>query len=417
MRRTFEVRLRRDELAVAYGSAPRREQAALLERLGPLRAPFARFFDAEERRTPLNAAEIVEAFDRCTRETATDEVLALLHLLQPGGAHVGAADVLRLCEHLRARTAAAARLAGSLLPHDDAFGSGGDFQKTAHATTHAAMVAAPMVRTCKTGTMEVTARHGSQQAAAAYGYVQDGLDAARLNEQLRRHGFAYVPLSQLGFPYSATLRAARKQLWIEASQEVQRSARELGSWCRGVRESRVPIDIFKVVSPNAHVLAPLHHTTGVPHLSMIPYVMAIYLARGTCGCIVHAYDGIDELSNATSLGGGEPNNVVVRFARDEVTIAEMAPEDAGFARADIAEIAEADDATGDAERFRRVLDGSDRGARRDFLLLNAAVLLAAAGKTSGATLAGELRSGAQEIARSIDSGFARRNLEALVACR
>jgi anthranilate phosphoribosyltransferase len=323
-------------------------------------------------------------------------------------------------DHLRervARFAASSGLSLDLAPHDHAFGSGGDFRKTGHATTGACILAAPAVPICKTGTTNVTAEHGSSHVARQLGVLETVPCASRLNRQLASFGFAFVPLPSLGVPYSDALRAARRRLWRDASDALQAATTGPSGWQDVVRTTDVPLDVFKVVSPNAQVLGPEHHTTGVCHLGMLPYVLGIYLHLGTTGLVVHCYDGVDELSNASSdPRPGAPNNLVVRMGRDQVTIAEVGPEDLGLRRCALDDIAEQPDVRDDAASFLRVLAGAETGPRRDFLVANAALLLVAAERTGagGGDLAGDLWAGVRASEELIDSGAAHRNYRRLL---
>jgi anthranilate phosphoribosyltransferase len=65
------------------------------------------------------------------------------------------------------------------------------------------------------------------------------------------------------------------------------------------------------------------------------------------------------------------------------------------------------DAAENAEMIRRILEG-ERGPRRDFVRINAAVALVAAGR------AVDFAEGARLAAEAIDSGAARAKLDALI---
>jgi anthranilate phosphoribosyltransferase len=84
------------------------------------------------------------------------------------------------------------------------------------------------------------------------------------------------------------------------------------------------------------------------------------------------------------------------------------PRDLGFARASLDDLRGGDPAD-NAAITRAILEGRDRGPRRDVVLLNAAAALVAGG------LAADLPRGVARAAESIDSGAAARALEALVA--
>src|SRR5512143_2442099 len=423
MTRHHEV-LSKGELAALYAGADRGESAHrdLLARLGPLRRPFSAFLRAERKLDPLPPAELVALFDGCAdpRRGAAD-LARRLSLLSPGNGQVGFRQVNQLVDHCRAlvRDVLAPRWGErSLLPHDHAFGSGGDFYKTGHATTAASVVVAPAVRMCKTGTTNVTSEHGSVHAVRAFGYDASALDVGELNRRLADWGFAFIPLGALGLPYSDALVAAREKLWARWVATVAPDRRQVSSdWQAMLRGTDIPIDIFKVVVPNAQPLDPRHHSTGVCHLSLLPYVLGIYLHLGTTGVILHSFDGIDELSTASSDPSPHvPNNLVVQVEADRVTIAEIGPEDLGVRRAELSEIVQESSLDREAAGFWRVVTGEERGARRDFIVTNAAAFLVAAGRvgTTGGPVE-QLRAGVRAAERLIDSGASHRAFRGLLA--
>jgi len=81
--------------------------------------------------------------------------------------------------------------------------------------------------------------------------------------------------------------------------------------------------------------------------------------------------------------------------------------DFGVARAPLAALAGGDPAT-NAQIIRGILAG-ERGPRRDFVCINAAAALVAAGRTAN------FKEGARLAAEAIDSGAARARLDALIA--
>ena len=114
--------------------------------------------------------------------------------------------------------------------------------------------------------------------------------------------------------------------------------------------------------------------------------------------VVHGQDGMDELTTTTnswaaSLEGGKVREI------------EIAPEDAGVARATMDKL-KGGDAAHNADAIRQVLAGR-RDAFRDIVVLNSAAALMVAGK------AGNLKDGAAMAVESIDGGKARKALELL----
>jgi anthranilate phosphoribosyltransferase len=418
-----EWKLSRSEVESLYLNFDSESATSILPKLGPLERVFSNFIENERSLTPLDDGELIALFDSCTDPNQhVPDIIAALRKLAPGKGHVGFRQVNTLISHLRQRVhwhAEKNNLDLDLLPHDDTFGSGGDYSKTMHATTAAAIIVAPKVTICKTGTTNVTSPHGSTHFIAELGYKETAnLDT--VNRQLREHGFAYVSLATLGFPYSTGLKAARMAIWVDAMDKLREYQMKNLDPQQVLPTLDITLDIFKVVSPNARVLDPVHHSTGVSHLSMIPYVLATYLFsdadhehRGQTGVISHCYCGIDEISNAGSDAmRGLPNNLVVRVEREEIVVAEFSPEDVGMRRVGLMEISSHATLAHEVKSFWNVLLGEERGAIRDFLAVNAALLLIA-GKatTSNQSFVSQLRAAIQEVQiELLEMGLAYRNL-------
>jgi anthranilate phosphoribosyltransferase len=241
------------------------------------------------------------------------------------------------------------------------------------------------------------------------------LSVARLNNELERFGFAFVPLSTLGFPYSQALKEARGHLWYEAREQLTKiCAIGAPGWQTAMQETAIPLDIFKIVSPNAQVLHPQHHSTGVCHLNMIPYVLSLYLHLNSQGIIVYSRDGIDELATASSnLDPQNKNNLLIWVRANDVIITECTPENLGFARATLNDIAEEENLSATNDDFWQIITGQARGPKRDFLVANAALLLVAAEykelPTSNDDLIEQLRQAIQLVEAQIASGQAGEN--------
>lgn len=378
------VVLKKCELRSLYNGASEQERYRVLTKLGPLKNTFSTFLDTEENLERLDFQKIAHLFDSCFDSgVSVDGLCNVLYELSPGNGAIGHHEVNAIVDHLRLQVRQRLAQRGKPLPlaeHDHAFGSGGDFVKTIHATTSACIILSPIVHFCKTGTMNVTSHYGSSQIVAGMGYAENEFTPSDINYLLSQYGFAFVSLSSLGVPYSQSLKEARKLLWDDTVSLIQqRRSTESGAWRHALQMTDVPLDIFKIVSPNAQLLNPRHHSTGVCHLKMIPYVLSIFLHLDTEGVITHAYDGIDEISNA-SVDSIYPNNLIVRVGKEDVTIVEFSPEDIGIARCAPAAIAEDDTIGAEAEEFWRIVSGASIGARRDFLIANAAALLVANGK-------------------------------------
>jgi anthranilate phosphoribosyltransferase len=115
--------------------------------------------------------------------------------------------------------------------------------------------------------------------------------------------------------------------------------------------------------------------------------------------VVHGVDGIDEisLSDETEVAEVRPRSVQ-RYR--------VKPQDFGLTRARREDLAGGDAAT-NAKIIRGILEG-EGGPQRDFVCINAAAALVAAGR------AANFREGAQLAAQAIDAGLARTKLQALI---
>jgi anthranilate phosphoribosyltransferase len=412
--------VQRQNLQTLFAEASPTGKQGVLQDLGPLEHVFTLFLEYEQSLDPLTEDKLIALFESCSDPEKSAEALRdVLHALAPGNGQIGYRQVNLLTDHLRKRIAAFARRAKhpfhQLLTHDHVFGSGGDFCKTIHASTAAAILAAPFIKICKTGTTNVTSYHGSAQAMLEFGYDTAKLSVARLNHELKNFGFAFIPLSTLGFPYSQALKEARGYLWYEAREQLTNiCAIGAPGWQTAMRETAIPLDIFKIVSPNAQVLYPQHHSTGVCHLNMLPYVLSLYLHLNSQGIIVYSYDGIDEFSTASS--NPDPrnkNNLLIWVRANEIIITECGPEDLGFARASLQDIAEGEDLSATNDDLWQIIAGNMRGPKRDFLVANAALLLVAAEyqPISRGGMIEQLRQAVQLIEARIDSGQTGENFQ------
>ena len=115
--------------------------------------------------------------------------------------------------------------------------------------------------------------------------------------------------------------------------------------------------------------------------------------------VVHGDDGLDEITITGPTRVAEVREGTVRSY-------EVTPEEFGFARASLQAIS-GGDASDNAAIIREILDGK-KSACRDVVVLNAAAALVAASRVD------HIRDALPLAAHSLDSGAARRKLDALV---
>lgn len=118
--------------------------------------------------------------------------------------------------------------------------------------------------------------------------------------------------------------------------------------------------------------------------------------------VVHGLDGYDEISLAGSTLIGEVQD-------GEKRLYEVCPEDFGLSRVSFEQV-RGGSPKDNARILREVIQGCDKGPRRDLVLINAAAAMYVGGKVDS------LYEGLELAAFVVDSGKALRKLEELVEC-
>jgi anthranilate phosphoribosyltransferase len=259
-------------------------------------------------------------------------------------------------------------------PLVDTCGTGGGAGGTFNVSTAAALVVAGAgVRVAKHGNRSISSRCGSADVLEALGVKLD-LPAARIGEAISTIG--------IGFLFAPAMHTAMKHA-MPARREV------------GGRT------VFNLLGPLTNPAGASAQLIGVPEITLVDKLGHALAALGAKRAfVVSGLDGLDEISlsdetEVADVQGGSVN-------RYRVT-----PEDFGVSRAPLASLAGGDAST-NAQIIRGILAG-EPGPHRDFVCINAAAALVAAGR------AVDFKQGARLAAGSIDSGSARRKLDALIA--
>ncbi len=256
----------------------------------------------------------------------------------------------------------------------DTCGTGGDASGTYNISTGAALVVAACgVPVAKHGNRALSSKSGSADVLAALGVNIDA-DMALVAESLRT--------AHIGF-----LMAPRHH---SAMRHVGPTRVELGTRT-----------IFNLLGPLSNPANAERQLLGVFHRQWIQPLAEVLGALGSeRAWVVHGSDGLDEL---TTTGA----SYVAELKDGKVTTFEVTPEDAGLPRATM-EALKGGDPAANAAAVHHLLAGKP-GAYRDIVLLKAAAALIVAGK------ADNLKAGVAIAAEAIDSGRARKTLDALVA--
>lgn len=256
----------------------------------------------------------------------------------------------------------------------DTCGTGGDRACTINASTVAALVVAGAgAKVCKHGNRSQSSQCGSADLLEALG-VQISLAPAEVA--------ACVEEAGMGFCFAPR--------YHPAFRHVGPTRKELG----------VPT-VFNFLGPVANPAGVRHQVLGVSDPAMATKLIGVLQARGAeRSLVVYGHDGLDELSTITT-------STVLELRDGEVRTYDVDPGSLGLKPATLDDIQGGDPAM-NADLARRVLDG-EPGARREFVLLNAAAGLVAAG------VADDLAAGLEAATASVDEGHAGAVLERLVA--
>lgn len=256
----------------------------------------------------------------------------------------------------------------------DTCGTGGDRRNTINVSTLAALVVA--------GTGGLVCKHGNRAASSASGSA-DVLEALGVAIDLGPVGVrACLEQAGMGFCFAPRYHSALRH--------AGQTRRELG----------IPT-VFNFLGPLANPARARRQVLGVSDPKMAEKVMGVLVKNGaTRALVVYGHDGLDELSTTTT-------STVLELRDGEVRTYDIDPRQLGVA------VARADELRGgsaseNADAIRRILDG-EKGPQRDFVMLNAAAGVVAAGG------ADDLAGGLEVAVDAVDSGRAASVLERLVA--
>lgn len=256
----------------------------------------------------------------------------------------------------------------------DTCGTGGDGAGTFNISTGAALVAAGAgIPVAKHGNRAVSSRAGSIDVLEALG-VEVDLPVAASARILREVGIAAF-LAPRAHPAMRQLAPVRREL--------------------GVRT------LMNAMGPLLNPLGVRRQVVGVYEPRLVEVLAAALRELGAEeALVVHGSDGLDEIT----LTG--PTRAA-RAGPEGVRSFEIHPTALGLSPAP-AEALRGGDPKENAEVLRAILEGRDRGPRRDVVRLNAAAALLVGGRV------GDLREGLEVAAESLDSGAAAARLAALV---
>jgi anthranilate phosphoribosyltransferase len=272
--------------------------------------------------------------------------------------------------------ARAMRQAATTLDHPyeviDVCGTGGDAQHTLNISTAVGFVAAGGgLKVAKHGTRAVSSKSGSSDVLAALG-VNIAASADQQRKALETAGICFL--------FAPAHHGAMRHV-LPIRQEL------------GFRT------IFNLLGPLSNPAGAKRQVLGVYDGRWVEPLARVLGALGTERAWVVHGEGLDEMTTAGTTQVAEWRDGGVRLFT-------ITPEAVGLPRATIEDLRGGDPAE-NAAALRDVLSGA-HGPYRDIVLLNAAAAFLVADKAE------TLRDGIQMAAASIDSGAARRALDALI---
>jgi anthranilate phosphoribosyltransferase len=269
-------------------------------------------------------------------------------------------------------------------PAVDIVGTGGDRHHTVNVSTMAAVVIAGTgVRVVKHGNRAASSSSGSADVLEALGVRLDQ-PPAKVAALAQEVGITFC-FAGLFHPSMRHAAVARRDLGVATA--------------------------FNFLGPLTNPAQPRATAVGCADARMAPLMAGVFASRGTRALVFRGDDGLDELAATGGATVWEVRDGAVREQRLDAA-AEL-----GLRRIEISDLRGAD-AAHNAGVARRVLDGSERGAVRETVLLNAAAALVADGSlpgTGSGTLVERLAAGLERAARSVDEGAAAQVLERWVA--
>lgn len=317
---------------------------------------------------PLSTEEAENAFDILFAGDATPaQIGGLLMALRVRGETVE--EITAAARAMRRRCVPVRAPEGAM----DIVGTGGDGKHTLNISTATAFVVAGAgVPVAKHGNRNMSSRSGTADVQGQMGIkVMVGPDV--VEQALAEAGIGFM-MAPMHHPAMKHVGGPRSEL--------------------GTRT------LFNLLGPLTNPAGVKRQLTGTFARDLVRPMAEVLNGLGSeAAWLVHGSDGTDELT-ITGISW------VAELSGGVVSEREAHPEEAGLPVHPFEEIV-GGEPSDNARAFRALLDGA-RGAYRDAVLWNAAAALVIAGK------AGDLREGAGIAAESIDSGGAKRALEALV---
>ncbi|MDD5063896.1 MAG: anthranilate phosphoribosyltransferase [Phycisphaerae bacterium] len=309
----------------------------------------------------------------------------LLDVIFEGG--VSEAQIAAFLTAMRIKGATAAELAGlakSLRNHAvkvevdidnlvDTCGTGGGVVKTCNISTASAITAAGAgVYVAKHGNRGITSKCGSADVLEELGVKIDA-GAEVVAECIKQ--------AHIGFMFAPAFHPAMKYV-----QPIRKGL--------GFRT------VFNILGPLANPAGVQRQVLGVADEGLMETIAEALKLLGTKVAMVVHSNGMDEISTAGITK-------IIKLKEGKVESDELSAEDLGIQPADINDL-KVTDAKTSAEVLRKILNGKEKGPRKDIVILNAAAAVIVAG------FADDFESAIKMAEASVNDGRALACLEKLI---
>jgi anthranilate phosphoribosyltransferase len=252
-------------------------------------------------------------------------------------------------------------VAGTLI---DTCGTGGDVHNTINVSTGAAILtAAAGIPVAKHGNYAITSQSGSADVLKALG-IRIDLPPERVKECIEKVGIGFL-LAPVFHPAMKRVAGPRKEL--------------------GVRT------VFNILGPLTNPAGASAQVIGVFDPALCETLAEVLSLLGSERAMVVHGDGMDEISNVSET-------MIASLEDGEVSTYTVKPEDFGFARAKVADIAGGTPEE-NASDIISIFEGQE-GPKRDVVVLNSGAAIYVSGMVS------DLEAGVRKAEEVIDSGAA-----------
>jgi anthranilate phosphoribosyltransferase len=256
----------------------------------------------------------------------------------------------------------------------DTCGTGGGLTTFNVSTANAIMTAAAGVPVAKHGSRSISSPSGSADVLEALGVniEQTPEQAAKLIDDIGI-SFIYAPNFH---PVMLKVFGPENQLGIKTL-------------------------FFTIIGPLINPAGARNHTMGVYQPELVEMMAEVVAEMDFNHVIIaHGMDGLDEISLIGKTS-------IAEIKQKDISYYEVRPEEFGLKRCELADIAGGTPEF-NAQMIRDIFGGTERGPRRDFLVLNNAATLYVSGKALS------IKEGIDLSRSLLDSGAAQRKLQELI---